>query len=266
MDVVDLDLLDLSESSPTGRVPRPSPALLQLIRDHGIIEPVVVRKKKNGRFEILANASTAIAAGRLEIHRVPVMVIDDLDDESAAALVADYYSKSIDPNPVEIAEAIKSRIKQLDKHGAVTQAAREFGVSRATAAHYLRLLRLPHSILDRLRTRQLSVGHAKALLMIDRSADQLSLARRALSEGLSVRETEKLASAVQQNECNRVDSTGSTERKSPDVIRLENRVSQRLGCQFTINEGQGTCTIDYYKDLKILDGVLENIGYRETDI
>src|SRR5690606_34069651 len=156
--------------------------LAQSIREHGIVQPVVVRPAPGGRYEIIAGERRWRAAQRAGLSEVPV-IIRDVDDRVALELAIIENVQRADLNPVEEAQGYQQLI---DEHS-YTQAdlGQVIGKSRSHVANTLRLLRLPEPIRDMLVDGSLSAGHARTLVTAE---DPAGLARRIVEEGLSVRQ------------------------------------------------------------------------------
>ena len=241
------------------------PRLLEIIREHGVIEPVVVRPITGGTFEILGNVEAWMAAQQLRIDRVPIHVLEDLTDEEAAEIVSASFSGYV-IDPIEEAEYLRDQLHWLapvGQHGAVTKLAFVTGHRRAYVCHALRLLKLPESIQQLVRTRALSAGHARAMIAIyDRHA-QAALAKRAISERLTVRQVETMARTIKQGSAGAggPGTEKAWEAKDPDIRRLEKKIAASVGCTVGIDSDRGKLIIDYY-NFDILEGVLEKLGVK----
>lgn len=269
MDWIGIDRLSLSAAKPDGFIPRPSEGLRASMRAHGPIDPVVVRALVDGKYEILSNPETWQAAGELAIQKVPVVVVDDVDDDEAADIVREQYGSKAG-NPISEAESFVAQIKARGlwegegralPRGAVSRVARAAGHSRPYVANALRLLRLPLSVQEDIREGRLSVGQARPLLSVGSRSEQLRMAARIQNEGLTARQAEALAKTARagRSESTTRDNSKST-TKSADLLRLEQQVSTLLGARFEIDGGKAT--IDFYDNLDILDGILSKLGYR----
>ena len=162
--------------------------LAQSIREHGIVQPVVVRPRgESGRFEIIAGERRWRAAQRAGLTEIPV-IVRDVNDRTALELAIIENVQRADLNPVEEALGYQQLI---DEHN-YTQAdlGQVIGKSRSHVANTLRLLKLPDAIRDMLVDGSLSAGHARTLVT---AADPAGLAKRIVEGGLSVRQAEALA-------------------------------------------------------------------------
>ena len=258
-----IEQLRLCPLRPKGPLPRVPPRLLEIIREHGVIEPVIVRPTAADKFEILGNVEAWMAAQQLRIDRVPIHVLEDLTDEEAAEIVTASFTGYV-INSIDEAEYLRDQLSQLapaGQHGAVTKLAFMTGHHRAYISHALRLLKLPESIQQLVRTRALSAGHARAIIAIDDPHAQAALAKRAISERLTVRQVESMARTIKQGSAGAggPGTVRTREATDPDIRRLENKIAASLGCSVGIDTDRGKLIIDYY-NFDILEGVLEKLG------
>lgn len=221
--------------------------LAQSIREHGIVQPVVVRPSPQaGTFEIIAGERRWRAAQRAGLTEVPV-IIRQVDDRAALELAIVENVQRSDLNAIEEARGYQ---QLMDEHS-YTQAdlGNVIGKSRSHVANTLRLLRLPDEVSHLIVDGALSAGHARTLVG---APDPASLARRIISEGLSVRQAEALAS-----EPAKARSSGGGAKaieKDADTIALERLLSDVTGLTVTINhkEKGGEVKIGY-RTLEQLD-------------
>jgi ParB family chromosome partitioning protein len=167
--------------------------LANSIKAQGVVQPIVARPiGKSGdsqRYEIVAGERRWRAAQMAGLGTIPA-VVKDLPDEAAIALALIENIQREDLNPLEEARALDRLIREFDlTHG---EAAEAVGRSRASVSNLLRLLDLSDKVKPMLETRQLEMGHARALLSIGDPLQQLDAARQVIRKGLSVRETERL--------------------------------------------------------------------------
>ena len=188
--------LRLSEIEPNRKQARKrfdEKALAELassISEHGLLEPIVVRRKENGYYEIIAGERRWRAARMAGLNELPAL-LRELSDEEAALLSLIENLQREDLNPVEEAQGYRDLIDAFS----LTQeeAASRVGKSRAEVANLLRLLRLPRSVLDMVEAGELSYGHARALLPLAEKYPEkelLAVAKRIAEGGHSVRQTE----------------------------------------------------------------------------
>jgi ParB family chromosome partitioning protein len=201
------------------------------LKDMGMLEPILVRNRAQGGYEIVAGERRWRAAQRAGIHEVPVLV-RELSEERAfeAALVENLVREDL--NPLEAARAFQ---RLVDEHGhSVEEVSAMVGKDRSTVANALRILKLPESILDRIAARELSEGHARALLGAANPGSVETLAREAVDKGWSVRETERRARAVA-----RETKKNGAAHKSANVRDVEEQLTRALGTPVTLADRKG---------------------------
>lgn len=261
---VGIEQLRLSPARPPGPLPQVPLWLLQAISRHGPIEPVVVRRLEPDQFEILSNAETWLAVQRLGQYKVPIEVREGVGDEEAAELVKLSSTRHF-RNPIDEAEYLQEQLNELGgrrTRGAIKKLAERTGLSRTYVSHALRLLELAEEVQEMVRLGELQVGHAKPLVTLKNSKTQLLLARKIVNEHLSVRVAEQLASAARLGEPFPGGPQGAAAR-DPNLVRLEQRVSELIGCQVTIEVADGKLIIDYVHNFEVLDGILKRLGYTD---
>jgi ParB family chromosome partitioning protein len=210
------------------------------IRQHGIVQPVVVRTVGTDRFEIIAGERRWRAAQLAGLVQIPV-IVRDVDDRTALELAIVENVQRADLNPLEEALGYEQLIAE---HGYTQNDLGEIiGKSRSHVANSLRLLKLPDPVRDMLADGSLSAGHARALVS---TPDPVVLAKTIAQKGLSVRDAEKLA----QNHIKAHQAPAPSEvreSKDSDTIALERSLSDRLGLSVSINHkgGGGQFKINY---------------------
>ena len=167
--------------------------LTESIRAQGIVQPIVVTPEGNGTYSIVAGERRFRAAQRAGLEAVPVVVREVADDRERLELALVENLQRSDLDPIEEAEAYHSLQESFGL--SQEQVAARVGKSRPAVANSLRLLRLPPEVLDLLREGSLSAGQVRPLLGLASAEAQVELARRAVAEGLSARELERLAAA-----------------------------------------------------------------------
>ena len=220
------------------------------IEAQGILQPVVVRPISNHRYEILSGERRWRAAQLIGLDRVPVVVRDVADEDAIAIALIENIQRE-DLNPVE--EAVGLKRLQEEFGLSQEQIAGAVGRSRSAVANSLRLLNLHGDVQGMLGQGVIEVGHAKVLLSLD-SADQLKAARQVAKRGLSVRQTETLVKSWRSDKA-------PIPPKDPNVSRLEQDLSDRLGARVRIHHqqnGRGRLEIQY-ATLDELDGILKKL-------
>lgn len=164
--------------------------LADSIREHGVLQPLLVRPMPDGSYRLVAGERRFRAARLAGLTEVPVTVREMTDEEeSIFALIENLQRENL--NAVEEAEGLKTLI---DTFGFTQeQAAQRIGKSRTAVTNSLRLLNLPDSVSALLKDGKISMGHARALLSVENEADMKNIADMIVKNGISVRETERLA-------------------------------------------------------------------------
>ena len=234
--------------------------LADSIRSQGLVQPIVVRPLDPAggelRYEIVAGERRWRAAQLAGLHAIPA-IIRDIPDQAAVAMSLIENIQREDLNPMEEARALSRLVEDFDMTHATAAVA--VGRSRVMVSNLLRLLELPDQVIAMLERRELGMGHARALLALDSVADQLTLARRVVNEGWSVRETERSIRLLPKSRKrpNRGDRSAAPD---PDVQRLENSLADRLGAKVKIeHSGAGGRIVIRYHSLDELDGIIGHI-------
>jgi ParB family chromosome partitioning protein len=230
--------------------------LADSIRAQGVVQPVVVRPVGEGRYELIAGERRWRAAQMAELHDIPA-VVRDVPDQTAMAMALIENIQRDDLNPLEEATALQRLLEEFGlTHQEVAQAV---GKSRATVSNLLRLLELNADVKAALESRQLEMGHARALLGL-RGAAQSEAARLVVHKGLSVRETEALVRRLIE-QAEHPPAPRPEVRVDPDIRRLQDNLGERLGARVEIRHaktGRGQLVITY-GSLDELDGILDRI-------
>ena len=228
--------------------------LAESIRNQGLVQPIVVRPVSEG-YELIAGERRWRAAQMAGMHEIPA-VIRDVPDQAAAAMALIENIQREDLNPLEESRALQ---RLIDEFGLThQQTAESVGRSRTAVTNLLRLLELEDAVKKLLDDGELEMGHARALLALSGRA-QVAAARHVAAKGLSVRETERYIRKLKSDGGKKPKSTKA--ERSPDVVRLENDLSDKLGAPVRIqydSKGRGKITVSY-NNLDELDGILEHI-------
>jgi len=236
--------------------------LAESIKAQGVVQPIVVRPlaKQGGktqRYEIVAGERRWRAAQLAGLADVPA-IVRDVDDDSAIAMALIENIQRENLNPLEEARAIERLIGEF---GLTHQeGANAIGRSRASVSNLLRLLELSDKVKAMLESRELEMGHARALLPVTDRTQQYDLARQVVKKGLSVRATEQLVRKAMSNRSGKKNGGGQTAANA-DIRRLEVDLSGKLGAKVRIDhtkKGAGKLTIGY-NSLDELDGILKHI-------
>ena len=198
--------------------------LAESIKSKGLVQPILVRPSKTDEnsYEIIAGERRWRAAQIAQLHEIPA-VIKNLDDVEALEIAIIENIQRSDLSPIEEAAGYK---RLIDNHGHTQEVLSEIvGKSRSHIANILRLLTLPQSIQDMISEGKISSGHARAIM---NSAFPEQLAEKIINENLSVREAESLAKSKKS-------SVQKIKLKDPDTIDLEEKISEKLGLNVSIN-------------------------------
>ncbi len=209
--------------------------LADSIRQHGVLQPIVVLRREVG-FEILSGERRWRAAKLAGLAKVPVVVREESDPQHQAELRLIENIQRADLNAMELARAYQALI---DEHGLTHEAlAARLNKERATISNALRLLALPEEAQRLVAAGELSAGHARALLAIADRARLTDLARHAIAHGLSVREVERLV---------KLPSAASPAVKPPHLKELEENLQHLFGSKVGIREknGKGAITVHF---------------------
>ena len=236
--------------------------LADSIKSQGVVQPIVARplQKQNGkvqRYEIVAGERRWRAAQMAGLAEISAIVRDVSDDAAIATTLIENIQRE-DLNPLEEAAALERLIREFDLTH--QEGAEAIGRSRASVSNLLRLLELSDKVRPMLESRQLEMGHARALLSISNGTQQFDVARQVVRKGLSVRATEQLVRRVLANQAGKK-SKGTSATPNADITRLQIEISGRLGARVRIDhttKGSGKLVINY-NSLAELDGILEHI-------
>ncbi len=234
--------------------------LTSSIREHGMLEPLVVRRTAPGadRFEIIAGERRWRAAQRAGMKDV-LVVVKDVSSKDAFELALVENVQRADLNPIELAEAYD---RLLREHAYTQQAlADKVGKDRVTIANGLRLLKLPQKIRSMVIGRELSEGHARALLGAPDDKSMADIAEKTVRGKLPVRKVEQLIRAARSRGDGKSDKEKEKAATSPGIRDLEARLMRRLGTRVEVRDqsGKGELVIAY-GSLDELDRVLALVG------
>jgi len=228
--------------------------LADSIRAQGVVQPIVVRPEGN-HFELVAGERRWRAAQLAGLQKIPA-VIRELDARSAAAIALIENIQREDLNPLEEAQAFLRLIEEFDLTH--QQVAESVGRSRAAVSNLIRLLDLADPVKQQVNKGLLDMGHARALLALIRH-DQVEIAKLVVNRGLSVRETERL---VKKTLAAPDTARAKPAALDPDIKRLENKISEKLGAGVKIKSGKkgsGQLVISFHSSAE-LEGILEHMS------
>ena len=228
--------------------------LSQSIKEQGILQPLVVRRLASGRFEIVVGERRWRAAQLAGINSVPAIIRDWNNEETAKIALIENLQRE-DLNALDQAKGLFRLQREFNL--SQEQLGASLGKSRSTITNLLRLLSLSTEVQELLQEGKIEMGHARALLTLSDN-DQLDCAMRVVSESLSVRECEAIASKLSGNKKNQR-KTQLT--KDPNTLSLEKELTEILGSKVEIKhnkKGKGRLIVSY-KSLAALQGIIEKI-------
>lgn len=215
------------------------------VQEHGIIQPITVRRTEDNKFQLITGERRIRAAEKAGLKRIPAYVREAGDDNMLElALVENIQREDLDA--IEVAISYQRLIEEFN----LTQEALgdRVGKKRATIANYLRLLNLPVEIQNAIREKKISMGHARALVSIEDKMFQLALFARILTEDLSVRKVETLA---QRSKAGIPGKSGGEEEVRSDYEDLREHLSHYFGATVEFkrsNKGVGRIVIPFKSD------------------
>ena len=253
-DMVATNTLPISEITPNKDQPRKTfdeAALEELadsIKQHGVLQPLLVRPLPNGGYQLVAGERRWRASRKAGLREVPVVVKELTDTETMEIAIIENLQRE-DLNPIEEAEGLQTLI---DKCGFTQEeVASSVGKSRPAIANSLRLLRLPEEVRELTRDGKISAGHARALISLDNDALIIEAAENVIKNKLTVRDVERLAKI--QDKSNVV-SQKRYKRRDSFYDEVELTLSEVLGRKVKVynGKGKGTLEIEFYsqEDLK----------------
>ena len=241
--------IDIDRVLPNSHQPRKNfdeEALNELansIREHGVVQPVVVRPLEDGFFQLIAGERRWRAAQRAGLGRVPA-VVREAGEHAALELALIENLQREDLNPIEEAQAYERLI--VDFGMTQEEVAQRVGKNRATIANMLRLLRLPPEVQQWLRENRLTTGHAKALLSLNDLDAILDSAKKIIQGNYSVRQAEMLVSRYSNGASGKDDPAVGHEAVDPNVTAAIHALEQALGTKVTMQESGGKGKIELH--------------------
>ena len=250
--MVSTSTLSINEIVPNKEQPRKTfdeTALAELadsIRQHGVLQPLLVRPLANGGYQLVAGERRWRASRMAELKEVPV-IIKELSDTEAMEIAIIENLQREDLNPIEEAEGLQALI---DKCGYTQEeVAVSVGKSRPAITNSLRLLKLPQEVRDMAKDGVISAGHARALLAFDNQPMIIECAKQIVPKRLTVRDVEKMAKRPA-----RASEPKRTQRRDSFYDEVELSLSEALGTKVKVYNGRskGTLEIEFYTldDLK----------------
>lgn len=229
--------------------------LAQSIREHGVLQPVLVSQLTDGTYQLITGERRWRAVKKAGMATLPAMIKEATPQASLELALVENIQRR-DLNPLEEAHAFRAL---LDEHGLTQeQLGQRIGKSRVSITNTLRLLQLPEQVSEALASGVITEGHARAILMAEGEDARLQVLGRVVAQHLSVRETEALARRM--NEPPAENESEPARAADPDVERLEDAFRQALGTRVRLVKGRrgGRLVITFFSDDE-LQGLYETI-------
>lgn len=229
------------------------------IKTVGLIHPPVVRQLSNKSYELISGERRYRALQIAGLTRIPVIVRSSTSSLSAQAALIENVQR-VDLNPLEIALSLSRLMREFNF--SQENLAERIGKKRSTIANYLRLLSLPPAIQDSIRSDRISMGHAKAILSLEKGRNQELLHELILRDQLSVRKTEELAQKLQEKKELKPKILNS---RTVHLDHLAEQLQRKWGTKVNIqgSHEKGRLSIDYYC-LDDLEQILAALGWEES--
>jgi len=230
--------------------------LAESIRARGIIQPIIVRPMASGHYQIVAGERRWRAAQKAQLHQIPAIVRDFTEAETLEIALVENIQRE-DLNAIEEAQAYRRLIDQFQH--SQDALARIVGKSRSHIANLMRLLDLPASVQTLVSEGRLSMGHGRALIG---APDCATIAEQIAEKGLSVRETERMVRVAREGRNGpRGGSTTTSSARDPDLVAMEQHLSDLLGLKVSLGfaGGKGTLTL-YYSNVDQLDMLCQKLS------
>lgn len=231
--------------------------LAESVRENGVIQPVVVRPSDGGSFELVAGERRFRAAVQAGLRSIPAVARVMSDRQSLEVALIENLQRE-DISSLECAQAYR---RLIDEFGLTQeQIAERVGKKRSTVANTLRLLNLCPAVLDSLARDEITEGHARALLSIGDPEEQVRVWEKVVTQGLSVRDTERLSRMPETARTSTTPAVArATEHTDPNLSSVEDKLRRFLGTKVAIGrrkDGKGSIDIEFYDDedlMRILD-------------
>lgn len=206
------------------------------IKEHGVIQPIIVQRNGDGSFTIIAGERRWRACGRAGLSKVPCIVKESDKAETLMISLIENIQRE-DLNPMETAFAYQMLIDEFDLKQ--EEVARKVGKDRTTVTNFIRLLKLPEQITALIKDTRLSMGHAKVIMSIDDNKIQTEIAKKVVGAGLSVRETERLCKQAALSSKKPI-----INKLDPNILSIEEELKGQLGTKVKIKERSGKGSIE----------------------
>src|SRR5579863_1092741 len=224
---------------------------------NGVVQPILVRPLANGRFQLIAGERRWLASQKAGKQTVPA-ILRQVSDEQAMEITIVENLQRADLNPMEQARAFDRLSREF--HMTQEQMATRTGKDRASVSNFIRLLKLPHAVQERVESGELTFGHARTLLALDGAEEIEAAAKRIAALSLSVRQTESYVQGLIHPERKKKNPKAAPPI-DPNVKDAQERLQRALGLKVHIedNHGRGRVIIEYAR-LEDFDAFLERVA------
>lgn len=219
--------------------------LAESIKIHGVVQPIVVRRIANGKYELVVGERRLRACQKLKLEKVPALIKEYTDEQMMEIAIIENIQRQ-DLNPVEEAYAYKRLLEEFKY--TQEQVAEKISKSRSFVANLVRILNLPQPILDRLTAGELTIGHVRPLLAIEDQVMQIKAAEEMIKSQLTVREAEALAKSIADPAQKQAAKKKKLKKLPPELLDIETKLRDMCGTKVVIrNKGdKGRIEIEYY--------------------
>ena len=216
------------------------------IKEHGLLEPLLVKKSDEDKYEIICGERRYRACKLANLENVPCLIRDDLGDNGYAVALIENIQRE-DLNPLEMAQAFNLMLEECKL--SQEDLAKTLGKSRSSIANIVRLNNLQEDVKKMILANQIDLGHAKVLLSLDDPNLQLKAALYVIKKSLSVRQTEQLVKNIKLNNTEELEPTSTKEKVENNFGVLEEELNQKFsGIKFKFkatSEEKGKITLSY---------------------
>ena len=227
------------------------------IKEHGVLQPVLLRREPDGSFSLIAGERRTRAARLAGLKKIPAIIRDEAEAKTLEIALIENIQRE-DLNPVETADAFALLIRQSN----LTQdeVADKVGKDRATVSNFLRLLKLPEEVRRLVAEETLTMGHAKAILQLESAQAQMDAARKIVQAGMNVREAERFC----KDGGPKARKARATAKRDIHAVAVEEQLIKALGTKVHLKHKgkRGTIEIEYYS-LEELERLLDIMLGRE---
>jgi len=221
--------------------------LADSIKEHGVVQPVVVRPLGSGKYELVVGERRFRACQRLQMEKIPA-VVKELSNQQMMEIALIENIQRQDLNPVEEATAYKRLMEEFKL--TQEQVAQRVAKSRPVVANMVRLLNLPPVILEKVSLGILTAGQVRPLLTLEKEEEQIKLAQKIIDQNLTARDAEALTRKMAEEKTGKKQKTDKEDKLPPVLQDIESRLRSICGTKVRIRQmgGGGRIEIDYYND------------------